>query len=102
MHCSTHVYYKNTEKKDYFKYGGSSEFCGHSLEIQMSRIESGLKKFRDEKIKIRSFFAPNSTYDKNTFAALKNLGKDFMDDLFPNYQKAKWRLLNQIHRISVE
>ena len=40
----------------------------------MSRIESGLKKFRDEKIQIRSFFAPNHTYDKNTFAALKNLG----------------------------
>ena len=40
----------------------------------MSRIENGLKKFRDEKIHIRSFFAPNHTYDKNTFAALKNLG----------------------------
>ena len=25
-------------------------------------------------IKIRSFFAPNHTYDENTFAALKNLG----------------------------
>ena len=65
---------KILKKKDYFKYGGGSEFCGHSLETQMSRIENGLKKFRDEKIKIRSFFAPNSTYDKNTFAALKNLG----------------------------
>ena len=74
MHGFTHVYDKNTKKKDYFKYGGGSEFCGHSLETQMSRIESGLKKFRDEKIKIRSFFAPNHTYDKNTFAALKNSG----------------------------
>ena len=33
-----------------------------------------IKKFNDEKIKIRSFFAPNHTYDKNTFAALKNSG----------------------------
>ena len=74
MHGFTHVYDKNTKKKDYFKYGGSSEFCGHSLETQMSKIESGLKKFRDENIKIRSFFAPNHTYDENTFAALKNLG----------------------------
>ena len=74
MHGYTHVYDKNTNKKDYFKYGGDSEFCGHSLITQMSRIESGLKKFRDEKIHIRSFFAPNHTYDKNTFAALKNLG----------------------------
>jgi len=74
MHGYTHVYDKNTNKKDYFKYGGDSEFCGHSLTTQMSRIESGLKKFRDEKIQIRSFFAPNHTYDKNTFAALKNSG----------------------------
>ena len=74
MHGYTHVYDKNTNKKDYFKYGGDSEFCGHSLTTQMSRIESGLKKFRDEKIQIRSFFAPNHTYDNNTFAALKNLG----------------------------
>ena len=74
MHGFTHVYEKNTKKKDYFKYGGDSEFFGHSLETQMSKIESGLKKFHDEKIKIRSFFAPNHTYDKNTFAALKNLG----------------------------
>ena len=74
MHGFTHVYDTNTKKKDYFKYGGGSEFCGHSLETQTSRIENGLKKFRDEKIKIRSFFAPNHTYDKNTFAALKNLG----------------------------
>tara|TARA_B100000029_G_scaffold412992_1_gene415818 strand:- start:164 stop:931 length:768 start_codon:yes stop_codon:yes gene_type:complete len=74
MHGFTHVYDKDTNKKDFFKYGGSSEFCGHSLTTQMSRIESGLKKFRDEKIKIRSFFAPNHTYDENTFAALKNLG----------------------------
>jgi len=74
MHGYTHVYDKNTNKKDYFKYGGDSEFCGHSLTTQMSRIESGLKKFRDEKIQIRSFFAPNHTYDDNTFIALKNSG----------------------------
>ena len=60
--------------KDYFGYSGESEFCGHPLEKQTSKIKNGLKKFNDEKIKIRSFFAPNHTYDKNTFAALKNLG----------------------------
>ena len=41
MHGFTHVYDKNTKKKDYFKYGGGSEFCGHSLETQMSKINSG-------------------------------------------------------------
>ena len=74
MHGCTHVYDKNSKNEDYFNYGGGSEFCGHSLETQMSRIKDGLKKFSDEKIKIRSFFAPNHTYDKNTFAALKNSG----------------------------
>ena len=33
-----------------------------------------MKKFNDEKIEIRSFFAPNHTYDNNTFVALKNSG----------------------------
>ena len=74
MHGSTHVYDKNSNNKDYFGYGGDSEFYGHSLETQISKIENGLKKFSDEKIKIRSFFAPNHTYDRNTFAALKNSG----------------------------
>ena len=74
MHGSTHVYDRSTENKDYFGYGGESEFFGHTLETQTSRIKDGLKKFSEEKIKIRSFFAPNHTYDQNTFAALKNSG----------------------------
>jgi len=74
MHGSTHVYDKICKKNDYFGHGGGSEFCGHTLETQISRIKSGLQKFKDEKIKIRSFFAPNHTYDKNTFTALKNFG----------------------------
>mgnify|MGYP001271000343 FL=1 len=74
MHGLTHVYDKDTQKKDYFGYGGRSEFCGHSLEVQTDRIKKGLKKFSEEKIEIKSFFAPNHTYDKNTFNALKNSG----------------------------
>ena len=74
MHGYTHVYDKMSQKDDYFNYGGGSEFCGHSLETQMARIKNGLKKFDEEKIKIRTFFAPNHTYDENTFIALKNYG----------------------------
>ena len=74
MHGYTHVYDKISKKNDYFNYGGDSEFSGHPLEIQTSRIKNGLKKFNDEKIEIRTFFAPNHTYDKNTFIALKNCG----------------------------
>jgi len=74
MHGYTHVYDKKTKRNDYFNHGGDSEFCGHSLEIQELRIKKGLKKFDREKIKIRTFFAPNHTYDQNTFVALKNNG----------------------------
>lgn len=72
MHGYTHVYDKETNKKDYFSYGGGSEFFGHSYEEQYSRINKSLKIFKKEKIEIRSFFAPNHTYDHNTFAALKD------------------------------
>ena len=74
MHGYTHVYDKTSKNDDYFNYGGGSEFFGHSVETQTFRIKNGLKKFNDEKIKVRTFFAPNHTYDKNTFIALKNCG----------------------------
>ena len=38
MHGYTHVYDKISKKNDYFNYGGGSEFCGHTLETQSSRI----------------------------------------------------------------
>ena len=72
MHGDSHVYDSDSKQRDYFNYGGASEFFGHSLEKQTLKIKNGLKKFKDEKIKIRCFFAPNHTYDKNTFIALKN------------------------------
>ena len=71
MHGLTHVYDKETYKKDFFGYGGRSEFYGHPLETQIEKISKGLKIFRSEGIKVRSFFAPNHTYDLNTFKALK-------------------------------
>ena len=80
MHGFSHVYDQETNKKDYFNYGGGSEFYGHDYSIQFSRIKEGLKKFENENIKIRSFFAPNHTYDKNTFTALRDLGIEYIID----------------------
>ena len=75
QHGYTHIYDKLCRKKsDYFNYGGGSEFFGHSLDTQQTRIKKGLEKFKKEQIKIRAFFAPNQTYDENTFIALKNNG----------------------------
>ena len=59
-------------KKDFFEYGGRSEFFGHSLEEQTNKIKR-LKIFKENSIKIRTFFSPN-TYDENTFKALKSSG----------------------------
>ena len=74
MHGLTHVYDKDTKRNDYFRHGGRSEFCGHSLDTQIERIKEGLNIFKKEGIKIETFFAPNHTYDKNTFNALKKFG----------------------------
>ena len=80
MHGLSHVYDIDTHKKDYFKYGGKSEFFGHSLDKQTERIKKGLNKFREEQIEVKSFFAPNHTYDEKTFFALKNSGIDEVID----------------------
>ena len=80
MHGYSHIYDKETNKKDFFKYGGKSEFFGHSLENQLEKIKKGLEIFKNRNIKVRSFFAPNHTYDHNTFKALKMFGiKEIID-----------------------
>ena len=98
MHGFTHVYDKISKKEDYFNYGGDSEFCGHSLEVQFSRIKNGLNKFNDENIKIKSFFAPNHTFDKNTLLALKKCGINEVIDgygLMP-YEENKINFIPQL------
>ena len=45
MHGFSHVYDTETKKKDYFNYGGRSEFFGHDYETQLSKIRKGLEKF---------------------------------------------------------
>ena len=74
MHGHNHLYDKETNKKDFFNYGGRSEFFGHSYEDQLSKIKKGLEIFEKNNIQIDTFFAPNHTYDRNTFKALKNSG----------------------------
>ena len=74
MHGYNHLYKSETYKNDYFKYGGKSEFFGETLVNQTNKIQKGLEIFKKNNIKVRSFFAPNHTYDSNTFIALKNSG----------------------------
>ena len=74
MHGYNHSYDIETNKKDYFNHGGRSEFFGHTYEEQLKKIKQGLEIFEKNQIKIDTFFAPNHTYDNNTFKALKNSG----------------------------
>ena len=74
MHGYAHLYDSDTYKKDYFGYGGKSEFFGHSYDRQVLKIKQGLKIFSNNDIEIKTFFAPNHTYDLNTFKALKDCG----------------------------
>ena len=39
IHGYNHKYISNTKKKDYFSYGGKSEFFGYSLEDQISKLK---------------------------------------------------------------
>lgn len=91
MHGNTHVYDSDTHKKDFFNYGGRSEFFGHPLNEQINRINLGLKKFKDERVNVRVFFAPNHTYDQNTFEALKKCG---LYEVIDGYGLKPYRYLN--------
>ena len=87
MHGFNHLYtQKSNNKKDIFNYGGNSEFYGLKYSEQLSKIQSGLSEFNKRNIKVRSFFAPNHIYDKNTLKALKESGIKIIIDgygLFP-------------------
>ncbi len=80
MHGHNHLYSQDTKKKDYFNYGGKSEFYGLSYNEQVSKLTKGKDKFLKEGIKVKSFFAPNHTYDLNTLMALKKSKIDVVID----------------------
>jgi peptidoglycan/xylan/chitin deacetylase (PgdA/CDA1 family) len=74
IHGYNHRYSSVTKKKDYFNYGGRSEFFGYSLEDQTLKLKKSIEIFKEQNVNVRSFFAPNHTYDLNTFKALKANG----------------------------
>ena len=80
MHGYNHLYIKETHGLDYFGYGGKTEFFGEDYETQKNKISKGIKKFHDENIQIKSFFAPSHTYDMNTFKSLYDSGIKYVID----------------------
>ena len=55
MHGFNHVYDTNTKFKDFFNYGGDSEFFGHDFEHQHKKIKLGLDKLKSEGQIVKSF-----------------------------------------------
>jgi predicted deacetylase len=89
MHGYSHLYEQQTMKNDIFNYGGGSEFYGLNYKEQLTKIKLGTDKFKEKNISIRSFFAPNHTYDLNTLKALKECGIKIVIDgygLFPYHK----------------
>ena len=89
MHGCNHLYTQKSDKKDIFNYGGNSEFYGLDYSSQLNKIQIGLQEFKKRNIKVRSFFAPNHIYDKNTLKALKDSNIKIIIDgygLFPYYK----------------
>ena len=93
MHGYSHLYDTQTKKKDIFNYGGGSEFYGLDYQNQLKKIKLGLEKFKKENINIRSFFAPNHTYDLNTMKALKESGVKIIVDGYGLFPYRKFDLL---------
>lgn len=69
LHGYNHVY--NTSEGGINPVNARSEFAGESIEIQMKKIEDGVKIFRSHGIEPLVFFAPSHTFDNNTIIALK-------------------------------
>ena len=92
MHGFNHLYDMDTNKNDLFKYGGKSEFFGHSKQRQKEKLEAGLGIFKKNGVKIRSFFAPNHTYDYNTLKALDKSGIRIVIDGYGLFPYSKFNL----------
>lgn len=98
MHGTNHVYDKFCSKIDYLGHGGNTEFCTHPFNEQLEKIKIGLEKFNKEKIFVRTFFAPNHTFDNNTLSALKECKIDKVFDgygLMP-YEENKVNFIPQL------
>ena len=93
MHGCHHLYTQKSYKKDIFNYGGNSEFYGLDYSEQLNKIKTGSLEFTKRKIPIRSFFAPNHNYDKNTLKALKEDGIKIIIDGYGLFPYFKYELL---------
>ena len=88
LHGYRHVY---TEKKGgIFPLNDFSEFAGVSYEKQLKMLERGKQILEGHGIRTDIFMAPAHSYDKNTLAALKQVGFRRITDGFGS-RPYQWR-----------
>ena len=71
MHGCTHVYETNSGKKDYFGYGGNSEFCEKSLENQI------IKTLEDNNLTPKAIIAVNLFGQLCDYDSIKKIAKKY-------------------------
>jgi len=101
MHGYQHLYEAKCEE-DYLGHGGNTEFSGFSYENQLKKLTLGLEIFKKQNIEIKTFFAPNHTFDKNTIKACKAVGIDTIVDgygLAPYYENGVFFLPQLFYRL---
>jgi predicted deacetylase len=84
MHGYQHVY--DSRGEDWLGVGNPSEFAGHDLATQLSKLRNAKAIFDREGLNVRVFFAPSHSFDGNTVRALKAVGIQSISDgygLFP-------------------
>jgi predicted deacetylase len=84
MHGYQHVY--DSFGEDLLGMRTRSEFAGHDLHTQHTRLKHAKAIFDRERVKVDVFFAPSHTFDENTLDALKLIGITSISDgysLFP-------------------
>ena len=74
MHGCNHIYDKDTNKKIFLNMVEDQNSLVILSKNKQIKLKKGLKIFKENSIKIRTFFSPNHTYDENTFKALKSSG----------------------------
>jgi len=101
MHGYQHLY-ENKCVGDYLGLGGYTEFSGCSYEDQFKKLTLGLEIFKKHNIKIKTFFAPNHTFDKNTIKACKAVKIDTIVDgygLAPYHEDGMFFLPQLFYRL---
>lgn len=78
MHGYQHVF--DSKKKGIVVKRNESEFAGHSLDVQISKIKRGKEILETHGIITDVFFAPAHSYDWNTLKALAECGFRFLSD----------------------